>query len=199
MTVTTFTVRRSLAIGLNTALLAAGLVAVQVGQPAPVRAAEPVTHAAGESQALKLARKQNSDVTGDSLTTQSKTVKATPKGEFSATLTSGPTRIQQADNSWAQLNPELTRAGNVWVPKVAGNGVSIGATKLVKKVKVKKTYKTKVVGTILSTTTFPAASVPLFAAARNDPKVGASTPLGWPKGIAPNKTDPKIHIVWPAG
>lgn len=197
MTVTTFTVRRTLAIGLNTALLAAGLVAAQIGAPEPVAAAEPVTHAAGEAQALKLARKQNSDVTVDSLTTQSKTVKATPKGEFSATLTSGPTRIQQPDDSWAELDSELTRAGKVWVPKVAGNGVAIGATKLIKKVKVKKKTRKKVVGTVLATTTFPAASVAQFAAARNDPKVAASTPVGWPKGIAPNKTDPKIRVVWP--
>ena len=193
--------RRVIAVVLNVVMVAGLVVAVNTAQAAPAAAAEHKTHAAGEAQALKLARKQNSEVMVDSLTTQSKTVAATPDGQFSATLTSGPTRVQQADDSWTDLNTDLIRRGKTWAPTVAGNAVSVGAKKKKKKVTVKrkgkKVRKKKVVSTLLASTSFPVASVPMYAAARTDPKVAAAATVGWPKGVTRTKADPRIRIMWP--
>lgn len=195
--------RRSVSIALCVSMLSATLAVVPQSQK-PAEAAKPsnTTSSATEAQALQLARKHDKEVQVESLTTQNKTVSVTPKGQYVANLSSGPVRTQRADGSWVDLNPTLAKTGtNVWRPKVGGNDISINSQRVyrttTKKVRGKRVKKRVLVGTTVASTKFPAGSTPLYAKARLNPKVAATTPVGWPRGISRAKHDPQIKIIVP--
>lgn len=150
-------------------------------KPQPVQAAEPiVTSAADESSAMAAAKRQNTPVMVESLTTQIQTVSANPDNTFTAKIDAIPERVQTADGSWAQIDTDLIRSGKWYAPKVPGNDVAVSAG-----------GKNKTIAQV----TVPATQLPQLAAAVNSVAAASKVQLGF--GTAPQSgPQPSIGLKW---